>query len=69
MSDDYVKQLIQKGYLYDTTVLVVLLGAKTKCRKHVDWEMSGALNRKVGDTYAGLLGLMLLTHPDYGIVS
>lgn len=36
VSDEYAKQLIQKGYLSDTTVLVVLLGAKTKCRKHVD---------------------------------
>jgi len=66
VSDEYVKQLIQKGYLYDTTVLVVLIGAKTKCRKHVDWEISGALNRKVGNSYAGLLDLLLPSHPDYG---
>lgn len=65
-SDEYIKQLIQKEYLYDTTVLVVLLGAKTKHRKHVDWEISGALNYKVGDHYAGLLGVVLPTHPDYG---
>ena len=58
-SDEYIKQL------YDTTVLVVLLGAKTKHRKHVDWEISGALNYKVGDHYAGLLGIVLPTHPDY----
>lgn len=65
-SDDYIKQLIQKEYLKDTTVLVVLLGNKTKCRKHVDWEISGALNYKVGNTYAGLLGLKLYGHPDFG---
>lgn len=65
-SDEYIKQLIQKDYLYDTTVLVVLLGDKTKHRKHVDWEISGALNYKVGDHYAGLLGIVLPTHPDYG---
>lgn len=65
-SDDYIKQLIQKEYLKDTTVLVVLIGNKTKCRKHVDWEISGALNYKVGNTYAGLLGLILPNHPDYG---
>lgn len=64
--DEYIKQLIQKGYLSDTTVLIVLLGPKTKCRKHVDWEISGALNLKVGDNYAGLLGLKLPNHPDYG---
>ncbi len=66
VSDGYVKQLIQKGYLRDTTVLVVLLGPKTKCRKHVDWEISGALNYKVGESYSGILGLLLPTHSDHG---
>ena len=66
VSDEYIKQLIQNGFLSDTTVLIVLLGQKTKCRKHVDWEISGALNLKVGDHYAGLLGLKLPTHPDFG---
>ena len=65
-SDEYIKQLIQKDYLSDTTVLVVLVGPKTKCRKHVDWEIAGALNRKVGDGYAGLIGILLPGHPDYG---
>jgi hypothetical protein len=66
VSDEYAKQLIQKGYLEDTTVLIVLIGKNTKKRKHVDWEISGALNLKVGDNYAGLLGLRLPSHPDYG---
>lgn len=65
LSDEYIKQLIQKGCLYDTTVLIVLIGPKTKCRKHVDWEISGALNRKVGESYSGLLGLILPAHDDY----
>ena len=65
-SDEYIKQLIQKEYLHDTTVLVVLIGNKSKCRKHIDWEISGALNFKVGETYSGLLGLILPTHGDYG---
>ncbi|MDD2635504.1 MAG: TIR domain-containing protein [Bacteroidales bacterium] len=64
-SDEYIKQLIQKEYLKDTTVLIVLIGPKTKCRKHVDWEISGALDLKVGDHYAGLLGILLPNHPDY----
>lgn len=66
VSTDYIKQLIQKGHLADTTVLIVLIGNKTKCRKHVDWEISGALNLKVGDNYAGVLGLILPNHPDFG---
>jgi hypothetical protein len=65
-SDEYIKQLIQKDYLSDTTVLVVLIGPKTKCRKHIDWEISGALNLKVGDSYSGILGILLPSHPDYG---
>jgi hypothetical protein len=65
VSDEYIKQLIQKGFLSDTTVLVVLIGTKTKCRMHVDWEISGALNLKIGESYAGLLGLLLPDHPDY----
>lgn len=66
VSTEYIKQLIQKGFLSDTTVLIVLIGNKTKCRKHVDWEISGALNQKVGGNYAGLLGLILPNHPDFG---
>jgi hypothetical protein len=65
-SDDYIKKLIQNNHLEDTTVLIVLIGPKTKCRMHIDWEISGALNLKVGDKYAGLLGVLLPTHPDFG---
>ncbi len=65
-SDEYTKQLIQNGYLDDTTVLIVLVGPKTKCRKHVDWEISGALDLKVGESYAGLIGILLPNHKDYG---
>ncbi|SEL70063.1 TIR domain-containing protein [Parapedobacter koreensis] len=65
-TDGYIKQLIQKDYLTDVTVLIVLLGPNTKHRKHVDWEISGALNLKVGDRYAGLLGLKLPSHPNFG---
>ncbi len=66
LSDDYIKQLIQRGYLHDTTVLVLLLGPNTRHRMHVDWEIAGALEYRVGDRYAGLLGLLLPTHPDFG---
>lgn len=64
-SDGYIKQLIQKGYLADTTILIVLIGVNTKDRKHIDWEISGALNYKVGDKYSGLLGLLLPNHSDF----
>lgn len=64
VSTEYIKRLIQKNYITDTSVLIVLVGPKTYCRKHVDWEISAALSKKVGG-YSGLLGLCLPTHPDY----
>ena len=65
-SADYINELIQTEYMNDVTILLVLVGPNTKKRKHVDWEISGALDVKVGDRYAGLLGLLLPTHPDFG---
>lgn len=64
-SDGYIKQLIQKGFLADTTVLVVLIGPNTKHRKHIDWEIYGALDPRIGDKCAGILGILLPSHPDF----
>ena len=43
-SDGYIKRLIQQNYITDTSVLVVLIGPKTYCRKHVDWEIASSIN-------------------------
>ena len=61
-SAEYIKRLIQQNYIEDISVLVVLVGPKTYCRKHVDWEISAALNKKVGG-YSGLLGILLPEFP------
>lgn len=63
-SDEYIKRLIQDDYISDASVVVVLCGPNTWKRKHVDWEISAGLNKKVGG-YSGLLGIHLPTHPDY----
>jgi hypothetical protein len=63
-SDEYIKRLIQEDYINDASVVVVLCGPNTWKRKHVDWEISAGLNKKVGG-YSGLLGIHLPTHPDY----
>lgn len=63
-SDDYIKRLIQMNYITGASVVVVLVGKKTYCRKHVDWEISAGLNKKVGG-YSGFLGLLLPTYPGY----
>lgn len=65
-SADYIRHLIQQGYLKDTTVQIVLIGNHTKNRKHIDWEIYGTLDLKVGDHHARILGLILPNHPDYG---
>lgn len=62
VSTEYIKRLILEGYITDASVLVVLVGSKTWCRKHVDWEISAGLNKKVGG-YSGLLGILLPTFP------
>jgi hypothetical protein len=64
LSTDYIKRLIQEGYITDASVVVVLIGPHTYCRKHVDWEISAGLNVKVGSN-AGLMGLLLPTHSNY----
>lgn len=61
-SDEYIKRLIQEGYISDTSVIVVLVGSNTWKRKHVDWEISAALSKKVGG-YSGVVGICLPTHP------
>ncbi len=57
-SDEYIKRLIQEDYISDSSVILVLIGQKTNCRKHVDWEISAGLNKKVGG-YSGLIGIVL----------
>ncbi len=65
VSTEYIKRLIQEGYLTDTSVLVVLVGPRTYTRKHVDWEISAGLSKKDGGD-SGVVGFCLPTHPDYG---
>ena len=63
-SSEYVKRLINEGYIDDASVVIVLVGAKTWCRKHVDWEISGGLSVKVGGR-SGLLAICIPGNPDY----
>jgi hypothetical protein len=62
LSTEYVKRLIQEDYVSDSSVLIVLVGPGTRLRKHVDWEISAALNSKVHG-YSGLMGILLPTFP------
>lgn len=66
VNDDYIKRLIQEDYISGSSIVLALVGRRTWGRKHVDWEISAGLDKRVGEHYAGLLGLCLPTHPDYG---
>jgi len=53
LDDQTIRTVIRDDYLQDSTVTIVLVGAGTKYRKHVDWEIyssmfDGAVNKKSG---------------------
>ncbi|HKI97518.1 MAG TPA: TIR domain-containing protein [bacterium] len=60
----YGRELRDKGYLTDETVVVVLIGPKAYSSKKVDWEIAAALdNGRVRP--AGVLAVRVPTHEDY----
>ena len=60
LSTKYIKRVISEKHISNSTILVVLVGPKTYCRKHVDWEIYAGLHKN-----AGLIGLVLPNHKDY----
>ena len=61
-----VRQKIRDEYIGDSTVTVVLIGAETWKRKHVDWEIGASIRDTKSNPRSGLIGIFLPTHPDYG---
>lgn len=60
--DEYIKRLIQQDNIVQSSVVFALYGANTFKRKHVDWEISAALSKKVGD-HKGLIVILLPNFP------
>ena len=53
LSDETIREKIRDEYLRDSTVTILLAGAETKWRKHIDWELyssmfDGVRNKKSG---------------------
>lgn len=53
LADQSIREIIRDDYLRDSTVTIVLVGAETKRRKHVDWEIyssmyDGRVNKRSG---------------------
>jgi len=61
----YIRELIEGGYVGDGTAVVVLIGTHTYARRRVDWEIAAALELKRSRA-SGMLGLRLPVHPDFG---
>ncbi|MFD1692700.1 TIR domain-containing protein [Azotobacter chroococcum] len=59
LSTDTIRQKIRDEYLRDTSVTVVLIGAETWQRKHVDWEIGSSIRHTQFNSRSGLLGIIL----------
>jgi len=60
-----IYQKIRDEYLKDSTVTVVLIGAKTWKRKHVDWEIGSSIRQTKYNSCSGLLGIILPRNSNY----
>jgi hypothetical protein len=60
---DTIRQKIRDEYLRDTSVTVVLIGAGTWQRKHIDWEIASSIRDTKINPRSGLLGILLPSYP------
>jgi len=65
LATDTIRDKIRDDFIQDATVTVVLVGAHTWQRRHVDWEISASLRNTKNHKRCGLLGILLPTHPSY----
>lgn len=63
LSTETIRQKIRDEWLRDSTVTVVLIGAETWKRKHVDWEIGSSLRDTAKNPRSGLLGVLLPSYP------
>ncbi|MFX1487155.1 MAG: TIR domain-containing protein, partial [Promethearchaeota archaeon] len=63
LKTETIRQKIREEYLRDSTVTVVLIGAETWKRKHVDWEIAASIRHTQYNPRSGLLGIILPTYP------
>jgi hypothetical protein len=59
LKPDAVRQIIREDFLRDSVVTVVLVGASTWKRKHVDWEIGASVRHTQTHPRSGLLGILL----------
>jgi hypothetical protein len=57
-----IRQKIRDEYLRDISVTIVLIGALTWQRKHIDWEIGSSIRDTKANPRSGLLGILLPTY-------
>ena len=62
-TDERIRTEIRDDYLRDSTVTIVLIGADTKRRKHVDWEIHSSMYDGKTNKRSGILAVNLPTLP------
>ena len=55
LSDQGIREKIRDEYLKDSTVTILLAGAETKGRKHIDWELYSSMFDGVRNKKSGIL--------------
>lgn len=61
LSAETIRETIRDEYLRDSTVTIVLVGSKTKRRKHIDWEIYSSMFDGKVNTRSGILAITLPT--------
>lgn len=60
-----IRCIIRDEYIKDATVLILLCGQNTKCRKHIDWEIHAAMFNTENNPQMGILVINLPTVDQY----
>ena len=72
LSDQAIRRKIRDEHLRDSTVTIVLVGTKTKQRKHIDWEIYSSMYDGLVNKKSGILAVCLpstgsdLVHAPHG---
>ncbi len=63
LKTETIRQKIRDEFIRSASVTIVLVGAETWKRKHVDWEISSSIRDTKLNSRTGLLGIILPTYP------
>lgn len=67
LPNETIRRIIRDNYLRDSEVTIVLCGAETRFRKHVDWELKSSMIHGAINTRSGILVITLPTIPNEGV--